>query len=235
MINNCIKNIQNKLFLPSCLICRAPGLDNLSICQACTDKLRDNQKCCQRCSLPLATTAQVLCPACQTSPPGFHSSFIPYQYRGEIINLVRNFKFSGNMTSGKVLAELFCRKLTTGNIVKPDLLVPVPLHPARTRHRGFNQALWLANQIGRQLNIEVNHKLVTRRVNSASQHLLNKQARLNNLKQAFRLENKHLPSHIAIIDDVVTTGSTANAIASLFKHNNDIVIQLWAIARTPLE
>jgi ComF family protein len=188
----------------------------------------------------LETDAQVLCPQCQKQPPQFHQSFIPFQYRAEIVNLIRNFKFSGNLTSGRVIAELFCRKLDAADIAFPEALVPVPLHPSRIRKRGFNQALWLADKISRYTGIPVNHNLVSRTVKSRAQHQLNKSARLRNLEKAFKIESssvndQNFPAHIAIVDDVVTTGATANTIASLFNHKSDIRIQLWAIARTPLE
>ena len=248
MINNCINKLQDIFFQPTCLICRSPGQGNLSICSQCISQLKSNRHCCSRCSLPLETDSQVLCPQCQSQPPQFHQSFIPFQYRGEIVNLIRNFKFSGNLTSGRVVAELFCRQLDASDIAFPDVLVPVPLHPSRTRERGFNQALWLADKISNYSGIPVNHKLVSRTSKSRAQHQLNKSARLRNLENAFKVESspnndQNFPAHIAIVDDVVTTGATANTIAntitntiaSLFNHKSDMRIQLWAIARTPLE
>lgn len=239
MINNCIKKLQNWLFMPSCVVCAAPGEDSLSICSICIGQLKHNKQCCSRCSLPLATETRVLCPQCQSKPPDFNTSFIPFQYRGEIISLVRNFKFHGNLTSGKVLADLFCQKLKNSDVALPETLVPVPLHPSRTRQRGFNQALWLAQQIGKQMSIAVDPTLLKRQLKSESQHQLDKKARLKNLQGVFRLQTNNVSAHIAIIDDVVTTGATANAVAntikSAFNHSDSNTIQLWAIARTPLE
>ncbi|MCW8890047.1 MAG: ComF family protein [Sedimenticola sp.] len=115
----------------------------------------------------------------------------------------------------------------------PELLIPVPLHPNRIKHRGFNQALELASVIGRELAIPVDHKHCRRLCDNTPQAGLNKLQRRSNIRGAFEIKNGLNVSHIALVDDVVTTGSTVNELARQLKKTGIQRIDVWAIARTP--
>lgn len=117
----------------------------------------------------------------------------------------------------------------------PDLIVPVPLHWKRRFVRGFNQSQWLANYLGRQLNISVDNKLLTRIRNTPPQQQLRRKQRQKNLKGAFQVNDSLNGQHIALIDDVVTTGSTASELARLLKKTGASRVDVWCLARTPLE
>ncbi|MGB0320122.1 MAG: ComF family protein [Cycloclasticus sp.] len=113
----------------------------------------------------------------------------------------------------------------------PDALIAVPLHPKRLRRRGFNQCDLIAQHIHHELGIPLIHNQLKRIINTQSQVTLTAKERQKNLNNAFR----YLPAHdiktIALIDDVVTTGSTANEIAKTLKKQGVQQVEIWAFAR----
>lgn len=115
----------------------------------------------------------------------------------------------------------------------PDLLIPVPLHPSRLRKRGYNQALELARPLGRRLGIPVRHDVLRRTRCTGAQTELDAAARVGNVRGAFALASLPAQRHVALVDDVMTTGATlAEAALVLLAAGMDRV-DVWALARTP--
>ena len=115
----------------------------------------------------------------------------------------------------------------------PERLLPVPLHPARLRQRGYNQSLELARPLSRQLDIALDRSCFQRILNTPPQADLPRRQRLHNLRGAFRLSPPPEARHVALVDDVVTTGSTVNELARLLLRAGVQRIDVWAVARTP--
>ncbi|MFK8029231.1 MAG: ComF family protein [Gammaproteobacteria bacterium] len=113
---------------------------------------------------------------------------------------------------------------------KPDIIVPVPLHWTRHWKRGFNQATLLAHPVGQQLNIKVVHAL-SRRRRTQAQTLVKKTRRKRNLNNAFQIRTDVKGLHVALIDDVVTTGATASAAARVLLQNSASSVRVWACVR----
>ena len=233
MINKCINFIQNVVFAQSCMKCGRPSDTPRAICSECYPQLPANRFCCRQCALPLESEISQLCGHCQKTPPVFHSAFIPFRYEPPIDQWIWKFKFRNDLVSGKLLADLFLTKLLESNTAMPEILVPVPLHASRLRQRGFNQSLWLARYIGTQLGITLDSRSVRRNLKTPPQHELNMQKRTTMLRKAFTLNGDFAYQHAAIIDDVLTTGSTVNEISKLLGNNGCATIDCWAIARTP--
>jgi ComF family protein len=185
--------------------------------------------------LPLETENHQLCGQCQKTPPTFNSAFIPFRYEHPVDQWIWKFKFRNDLVSGKLLADLFLKKLLESRTAMPEILVPVPLHSSRVRQRGFNQSLWLARHIGKQLGIPVDSRSVRRRLKTPPQHELNIKKRTTILRNAFTLKGDIAHQHIAVVDDVLTSGSTMNEISKQLRHNGCTRIDCWAIARTPLK
>jgi len=232
VINNCINLIQSSLFPSACLLCGQLTHRHTAICAPCENDLPHNQNCCSCCAIPLPSVEQEICAQCQKQPPAFDRSYIPLRYTSPVSDFVQQFKFNNNLVTGKLLADLFSGSVLHASLSLPEALIPVPLYPARTRQRGFNQALWLARKIGRKLNIGIDHNLVKRVRNTAPQHELKHKERLANLNNAFACSSLAEYQSVAIIDDVVTTGTTVNSIASLLKKHGIKEVHVWAIART---
>jgi ComF family protein len=160
--------------------------------------------------------------------------------------MVTRFKYQANFADGKVMSLLLGEKFSNyyknqhhGNpdSDKPQLLIPVPLHRHRLAQRGFNQALEIARIVAAVTNIDVNRSLIIRQQNTPSQSQLSANDRAANVEQAFELNPRFtssLPHHVAIIDDVVTTASTCNAIAALLKESGVNRVDVWALGRARL-
>lgn len=232
MTNKCINFIQVYLLPQSCLMCHQPTHHPHALCADCQLQLPFNTHCCRSCAVPLMDSDQQLCASCQIKKPAFHHAHIPLHYSQPVSQWIQRFKFNNDLTRGKILADLFCDSLNKSDIEQIDALIPVPLHPSRTRQRGYNQALWLARQISSYAKIPVDHKLVQRACNTPPQTKLNYHQRQKNLQGAFQLSRKCTYTSVAIIDDVVTTGSTVNEVARLLTDNGIETAHIWAIART---
>lgn len=116
-------------------------------------------------------------------------------------------------------------------IPPPDCLVPIPLHPARYRARGFNQALEIARPVASQLKIPLCPKLCRRVRITPPQRLLDAEERHKNLRGAFQATEDLSGRHIAIVDDVLTTGATAHEVATALKRAGAVQVEAWVLAR----
>ena len=157
--------------------------------------------------------------------------YAPLRYEGCIQTLIQRFKFHHDFLAGKLLAELFIQAPTFCPYQQPDYLVPVPLHWWRLFRRGFNQAGLLAQDIHKALNIPVKHTLCYRQRWTPPQTSSSARARRRNLKRAFQSRHSVTNMHIAIIDDVYTTGSTTQALAQCLLKAGAQQVDIWCIAR----
>lgn len=114
---------------------------------------------------------------------------------------------------------------------KPQLLIPVPLHRRRLRSRGFNQAIELAKPVSRRLNIPIDRTACQKLRHTQAQSELPAKVRIQNLKNAFQLTRAISASHVAIIDDIYTTGATTQTLAHTLKKHGVTTIEAWCLAR----
>lgn len=151
--------------------------------------------------------------------------------------ILTGFKFEAQLANGQLLATLLARRIQScyTNRKMPELLLPVPLHAARWRQRGFNQSLEIARTLARCCNIRLGSRVLRRHKATSPQSELNSAAaRRSNVRNAFavidptQLDNV---SHVAIVDDVITTMSTVNAVASSLASYGIERIDAWSVAR----
>jgi ComF family protein len=207
----------------------------MDICNHCRTGLPYNLNCCRICALPLAQQApeRPVCGNCLRHPPSFDSCHAAFTYDYPISNLVSSFKFAGELHTGRLLAMLLIDSIEAARPPLPELLIPVPLHRARLRERGFNQALELARPLGRRFGIPVQAHGCQRIRATAAQSSLHQLERRKNIRGAFTLEKVINAGHVAIVDDVVTTGSTAAELAHTLKRAGVGRVDVWTLARTP--
>jgi ComF family protein len=146
--------------------------------------------------------------------------------------LVQALKFRGHLPTARLLGELLCEHTERKCTSTPDCIVPVPLHPTRLRERGFNQALELARPIARRWRIPILANHVYRARATAPQSQLDLKTRLTNVRGAFVVKRPIHARHVAIVDDVVTTGSTVGELARVLRAAGVEVVQVWSVART---
>jgi len=228
-----LRRCQLAVLPPRCLLCRLDGSGSRDLCAACANDIAGNSLCCPRCALPLTTHAP-LCGECLRREPAFASAFVPFVYGHPIDLLLTRFKFSGNLAAGRVLARLWLDAYRPNEDDLPDAIIPVPLHRSRLRERGFNQALEFAQPLSIALEIPVRPDLLARTRATSAQSDLDAVARRRNLRGAFEMTNvAECPSHIALVDDVMTTGTTVRECASVLRKAGVSRVDVWAIARAP--
>jgi len=238
-VYDCIRFVQALLYPPTCLLCGAPGHDGLDLCPGCLHALPWNSAACAICAAPLTLPASSaggggephVCGQCLNHPPPFDTALAPLLYRPPLDWLVQGFKFNQRLPPGRLLGELLRRHLTEHVVTMPELIVPVPLHPARLRERGYNQALELARPLARQFGIPLAHGLAQRVRATATQSLLPAEERRRNVRGAFALNRPLAARHVAIVDDVIATCSTVGELARVLRRAGAERIEVWAVAR----
>lgn len=217
---------------------------------------------CLWCTLPLNQVDHALCTYCNEALPElpfalchYNLLWLPAVAAGlkhakfdQLLSLamyhypyklwITRWKFNQDLAAGQLLLQQFKQLLldyhATGATL-PQAIVYVPMHRKKQRKRGFNQALLLAEVAADSLQLPLLH-LFSRGADNHSQVGLDRKARKQNLQQAFELilpANSALPLHLALIDDVVTTGATANRLCSLLRQHGVQSISLWTLAVTP--
>lgn len=230
-MNKWTKIIQSALLPPVCVLCGDVGDAGLDLCRGCRQELPQPRSSCARCAEPLSIGAlEALCGRCQVNPPAFERAQALFAYQAPVDHLLQGLKFDGRLEMARLLGTLMGRWLTAGIDELPDVLVPVPLHASRLRERGFNQALELARPIARQLGIPLDLHSCRRLRATGSQLELSRKARIRNVKGAFEVL-RPLQGRVAVIDDVMTTGSTASELARVLLKAGADSVQVWVCAR----
>lgn len=215
-----------------CAFCLANAEAGQGWCNTCFAELPWNNTPCRHCADPLREKRQCLCGHCLREPPPISHTQASLLYQSAVKDLMHDFKFNGSPRAGMLLVELMLAVMPN----QPgSALMPVPMHPERARERGFNQAQWLAEQLSRRTGRPIVHAKCHKLV--VSQRTLNRQERAANLRGAFSLtpnSARTLPAHITLVDDVVTTGATGNALAVVACSAGAKRVDMWAVARTPL-
>ncbi len=223
------KSVQSFLYPATCLLCGTPGADGLDLCPACRRALPWNGCACRRCAAPLPVPG--VCGECLHHPPPFDAAFAPLLYRTPVDWLLQGFKFNGRLAPGRLCGTLFAEALAGRDGPLPQLVIPVPLHPRRLAGRGYNQALELVRPAARQLALPLAPELVRRLRATATQSLLDAAQRHRNVRGAFALTGPLPAEHVAIVDDVVATGSTVGELARVLRRGGARRIEVWAVAR----
>ncbi|MNS47658.1 DNA utilization protein GntX [compost metagenome] len=220
-----------------CLLCDEAADGSTPICMACETDLPWLGDHCECCALPLPA-AGLTCGQCLNQPPAFERVIAPWTYSFPVDSLITRFKHSAKWPFGHLLAELLTQALQhrfDDDLPRPELLVPVPLGKRRLRQRGFNQAAMLARWISASLDIPCDERLLLRTQDTDAQQDLNAEARKKNLRNAFALTPKTSLKgrHLALVDDVLTTGATAQALARLLMDAGAARVDVYCLARTP--
>jgi len=226
---------------PCCLLCGETRDGHArDLCDACIRDLVANDSACARCALPLPRPAE-LCGECLRDPPPFDAAFAPFVYAHPLDLLLTRLKFGHSLAAGQVLGELWIASVraarAAGKIARlPEALLPVPLHAGRLRERGYNQALELARPLAGALDLPLMPALLRRERPTAAQTDLGAAARRRSLRGAFSVAAPHaaaMPNHVALLDDVMTTGATLREGARILKRAGIPRVDVWAIARAP--
>ncbi|MCD8379181.1 MAG: ComF family protein [Lachnospiraceae bacterium] len=211
--------IKELLFPRRCPVCDKPAPWGEYICPACAGRLKPlGRSYCLKCGKGLTKEEWEYCADCQKYPHVFDRGRSLYTYESAAGAIFR-LKYKGRQEYADFFAEEWYRYLAdTIRSWQIDLIVPVPLHRSRRRTRGYNQAELLAKALGRRLQLPVSPACVIRCRKTISQKQLNRVQRQNNLKNAFKMNRVDVQlKGVLLVDDIYTTGSTADAVASVLK------------------
>lgn len=230
-VYNWLKNKQH------CLLCDEAADGALAICTSCEAELPWLGGHCQVCALPLPSHGLV-CGACLKKPPSFSRVEVPWRYAFPIDSLITRFKHQARWPLGRLLGELLSQHLLHAfdeGLPRPDLLLPVPLASRRQRQRGFNQAGLLCEWLSPLLQLPLQKDWLQRIIDTPAQQQLDAATRKRNLRKAFSLAPGSAVSglHIALVDDVLTTGATAESLARLLNKAGAARVDVYCLARTP--
>jgi ComF family protein len=217
-----------------CAVCHGWGRGR--VCASCIDRFAAPVPRCRRCALPLAAPVEV-CGSCLTAAPPFDAALAAVDYRPPWDRLVTAFKFHGALDLAAVFADAIVGAERRRAAPRPALVLPVPLGAARWRERGYNQAWELARRVARRLDLVAEPDLLLRLRETAHQLALPFSERAGNVRGAFAVEPRRRAElrgrHVAVVDDVMTTASTAAEIAGVLKQAGAATVEIWVLARTP--
>jgi ComF family protein len=221
--------IQQQICPASCLFCGEPGYHHNDLCKPCHSSLPWLENYCKQCGIELPVKTE-RCGSCQKKPPPFEKTISLVRYEERTRYLITSLKFSTNYPASRLMGTLMAQRLQTETSL-PELLIPVPLHPTRYRSRGFNQAIEISRSLSVILNIPMDNYAVKRIINTGSQSKLHAKERHKNIRGAFQVKGAIKAKHIAIIDDVITTGSTVTELAKVLKRAGVERIDVCSFAR----
>ena len=232
LVDSTMRGIGALLWPPRCLLCGDAGEAGRDLCAACLSRLPWNRAACARCALPLPEAAPA-CGDCLRRPPPVEETRAVFVYGFPADRLLPRLKFHNGLAAGRLLAQLAAGHLAN-DAARPEAVVPVPLHHSRLRRRGYDQALELARPLARQLGLPLRDDLLRRVRATAPQSRLDAKARQRNLRHAFETRaNAPLPAHVALFDDVMTTGATVHAAARALRRAGVARVDAWVCARVP--
>jgi len=232
-----------------CLLCHGGDPLPAGICAPCAAELPDLDAACQRCALPLANSGDSHCARCQSRPPPVTATHACWFYAYPVAQLIQRFKYQRDLAAGRTLAELAAARLNPESLrptlhhnqhhnqhpnQHPDLLIPVPMHWRKQLfERGYNQAQLIADILARQWQIPVDNRALRKITRTGSQQELKRAQRLKNLVESFSAHPRVRGLHIGLVDDVITTGATAEAAAGSLRAAGATSVTVYALARVP--
>ena len=183
-----------------------------------------------------------VCGRCLRHPPLFDRTATVFGYTFPLDKLIQAMKYGEQLALANAFAEKLARRINNhiakeNNTVapgdwRPDYVIPMPLHPAKLRARGFNQSLLLAAKAARELNLELLPDACQRVRDTPPQSALPWKERKQNMRDAFRCDVDLTGRHVALVDDVLTTGASLNALAGAVQQRGASEISTWVVART---
>ncbi|MGF1548452.1 MAG: ComF family protein [Thiotrichales bacterium] len=216
----------------ACYRCQASVSGRQLFCSACLTELPWLGQACARCALPLPDGTTTHCGECLRQPPPYERVLSLFEYSAPVDRLVADLKYHERLWAGRWFAELLVERFGAA-LHGTQLLVPVPLHSARLRQRGFNQALELALPLARHLGVGIARTAVRRRQPTREQAELSAAERKRNLTGAFACTPLLGIERATIVDDVMTTGATVRELALTLRDHGVGVVDVVTVARTP--
>ncbi len=232
LYNQQLKRFINWLIPKTCMQCARKIRElNCIYCEQCSDELPYSKHSCHRCGQPFSGFSNY-CGRCVSKLPAFDACFCAFEYSAPISNAICRFKYAEQPQMARYLARLMIDELLSQEIEIPEAIIAVPMHRSSLRKRGYNQSHELAKHFSKRLNVPLLTNTLSKTKATPRQATQSLSQRKINQKGSFQVVKDIKFNHIAIVDDVVTTGATAQEIAKTLKKNGVDYVQVWGIART---
>ncbi len=234
-IQQSLKKLYNYLLPKTCILCKHESEQELDLCRICMDAFPQFLDGCYGCGRLLITDLEhILCEKCQDGNFAFDRLCALFRYQKPLTKLLPLIKFHKSLKTANVLGQLLINEIQHNwNKDKPlpEAIIPMPLHSKRLRKRGFNQSFELLRHVRKQLDITILNDLCIRTRSTKAQAQLSAEARWYNVKNAFQVCGTIPYKHVAIMDDVVTTGNTVQALSQVLRDAGVEGIDVWCICR----
>ncbi len=226
-------------FRINCLLCKGRTTFSMPLCSYCIASFPVPTTFCSCCDLPLADSESEFCAEClQTGGPAFDRCLTAFLYNYPVDRVIQKIKYNNGLELISPMVRTLAKTLNDHykDHPWPETIIPVPLHPKKLRTRGFNQAQLIAKSLIRAIpDCFTLSQCIAKKTETAPQQGLSAKKRRKNIKKTFSICQKQNYRHVAIIDDVVTTGATVSEISKLLKKEGVKKVDIWCLARTPLE
>jgi ComF family protein len=214
-----------------CDLCGATGIHAECLCAECLNDLLLINSSCLRCGRPLLQDAPA-CGKCLDEPGLAYRSIAAFHYQYPVDALIKRLKYRQCIRLATPLSRILSQRLTQVATPLPEVMIPVPLHRLRLYQRGFNQSMEICRVLERRLHIPVDTTSVIRAKATRPMFDLSASERRDNIAGAFKITRPLAYQSVAIVDDVITSGSTVNELACRLRDAGVAKIELWALART---
>ncbi|SAK83846.1 ComF family protein [Caballeronia ptereochthonis] len=223
-----------------CALCG--NLSQGLLCDGCDAQYWNEPRLrCATCALPLASSyvrrerddARPHCAACLESPPAFNDTLALADYRAPLDTLAVELKFRARLAAGAEFARHLHAAFEDSDVPLPDVIVPVPLSGKRLVARGYNQAWAIARPLARRLGVRSDASLVARVRHTSAQSRLDLDTRRRNVASAFSISGDVRGKHVGVVDDVMTSGATLDAVARALKLSGARRVTNFVALRTP--
>lgn len=217
-----------------CMVCRT--WQGQMLCAPCLNLWQPPATRCPRCAIGLARTGTASCQVCEDASPEFDRAIAALDYTAPWSALLARFKFQGATALARPLGDLLAQAVA-GRRGRVSLVLPVPLSPQRLAERGYNQSWLLARYVAQRLSLTCRHDLLTRARHTARLMAMSAEERAREIRDVFDVTpigHEMLQGrHVAVVDDVMTTGATLNAAARALLDGGARSVSAWVVARTP--
>lgn len=215
-----------------CPICRAERIGDQWLCSWCSESLPwVKPPLCMVCGRPVSKEMHS-CTDCENTQRLFDAGVGVCVYRGEAKRIVLGLKYRGARWQARWMGEMMGERVRMETEMRPEAVVPVPLHPRKEKTRGYNQAELLAEGLARYLGLPVWQDVLERRVDTPTQTRLGREERLANMRDAFRAKcgEKAAGREILLVDDIMTTGATLEACAACLREAGAVKVNTAVFA-----
>jgi len=225
-MNICTKFVLSGVAQP-CLLCGGRSQAGL-LCRPCAAELpRLGGECCPICALP--TPGGAVCGRCIRRPPAYTRTTAALRYEFPVDAMIQRLKYGGQSVIAGYLADVLADSLA--GQARPDLILPMPLHPLRLRERGFNQAMLLAERLSERLGVALDAGACRRVRDTRPQVGLPVRERHRNIRHAFACDADLRGRRVALVDDVMTSGASLAELAKVVARAGAVETSVWVAAR----